>query len=133
MKKVFTNGCFDILHVGHVKYLQLSRNLGDWLIVGLNSDDSVRRLKGSHRPINTELDRKLILEALSCVDEVIIFNEDTPLNLILQVEPDIVTKGGDWAPKDIVGIDIVSKVVVIPSEEGYSTTNLIRGIRNDQT
>tara|TARA_B100001109_G_C18788887_1_gene439108 strand:- start:437 stop:832 length:396 start_codon:yes stop_codon:yes gene_type:complete len=128
--KIFTNGCFDILHRGHVEYLQASKALGDYLIVGLNSDDSVKRLKGSTRPINNQEDRKFVLLALTCVDEVIIFNEDTPYNLIKNIQPDILTKGGDYIKEDIVGYDIVDKTVVIPFTNGYSTTDTVRKIND---
>ena len=121
---VFTNGCFDILHVGHIQYLEQSRALGDKLIVGLNSDDSVRRLKGSNRPVNGQEDRKRLLMALRCVDEVVIFDEDTPYNLIASLEPDIITKGGDYWPEDVVGYGL-SRVVVLPYVDGKSTTRIL--------
>ena len=123
-RTVFTNGCFDILHVGHIQYLEQSRALGDRLIVGLNSDASVRRLKGSSRPVNNQDDRKRMLMALRCVDEVIIFQDDTPYDLIKQVKPDIITKGGDYAGLDVVGHDL-AQVVIISSKIGYSTTGVI--------
>ena len=126
---VFTNGCFDIIHRGHVSYLTEAKKLGNVLIIGLNSDDSVRRLKGSQRPINTELDRAAVLSALKPVDYVTIFDEDTPYELIQVVLPDILVKGGDYKPDDIVGADIVKanggKVIVIPLVEGISTTVII--------
>jgi rfaE bifunctional protein nucleotidyltransferase chain/domain len=121
---IFTNGCFDILHVGHIQYLEQSRALGDRLIVGLNSDASVRRLKGPSRPINSQADRRRMLQALRCVDEVVIFNEDTPYELIKSLRPDIITKGGDYAESDVVGNDL-ARVVIIPSKVGYSTTGVI--------
>lgn len=121
---VFTNGCFDILHRGHIEYLEQSRKLGTKLIVGLNSDSSVKKLKGDTRPINNEQDRKLALEALRCVDEVIIFTEDTPNNLIDQVKPDIITKGGDYNTNNVVGSDR-AKVIILPFVEGFSTTNIV--------
>jgi D-beta-D-heptose 7-phosphate kinase/D-beta-D-heptose 1-phosphate adenosyltransferase len=124
-KVIFTNGCFDILHRGHIDYLKKSKALGDKLIVGLNSDESVRRLKGLCRPINSENDRKYILESLDCVDEVIIFNEDTPYDLIKTINPSIITKGGDYKNiEDVVGYDIAT-VVLIPFVEGYSTTKIL--------
>jgi D-beta-D-heptose 7-phosphate kinase/D-beta-D-heptose 1-phosphate adenosyltransferase len=123
-KVIFTNGCFDILHRGHVEYLRKSRELGARLIVGLNSDASVRRLKGDSRPINKQDDRKRVLESLDCVDEVIIFDEDTPRSLIERVKPDVITKGGDYRPKDVVGNDLAS-VVIVPLVEGYSTTKIV--------
>lgn len=126
---VFTNGCFDVLHVGHVRYLQQARKLGDKLVVGLNSDDSVKRLKGSSRPIVGEADRREVLLALSCVDEVYLFEEDTPLNLIISVKPDILVKGGDYNIEDIVGAKEVlswgGKVQALNFHDGFSSTDLI--------
>jgi rfaE bifunctional protein nucleotidyltransferase chain/domain len=121
---IFTNGCFDILHVGHIQYLEQSRALGDRLVVGLNSDASVRRLKGPTRPVNSQEDRKRMLEALRCVDEVIIFNEDTPYELIKSLNPSIITKGGDYRPDNVVGQDL-SQVVVLPYVKGKSTTRIL--------
>ena len=121
---IFTNGCFDILHVGHIQYLEQSRALGDKLIVGLNSDASVRRLNGSTRPVNSQDDRKRMLEALRCVDEVIIFEEDTPHELIKRIRPDIITKGGDYREEEVVGYGL-SKVVVMPYVKGKSTTGIL--------
>jgi D-beta-D-heptose 7-phosphate kinase/D-beta-D-heptose 1-phosphate adenosyltransferase len=121
---IFTNGCFDILHVGHIQYLEQSRALGDRLVVGLNSDASVHRLKGPTRPVNSQEDRKRMLEALRCVDEVIIFNEDTPYELIKSLNPSIITKGGDYRPEDVVGQDL-SQVVVLPYVNGKSTTRIL--------
>lgn len=128
--KIFTNGCFDILHRGHIEYLEASKALGNHLVVGLNSDASVQKLKGFTRPINNQEDRKYVLLALTCVDEVVIFNEDTPYNLIKDIQPDILTKGGDYIKEDIVGYDIVSKTVVIPFTDGYSTTETVRKIND---
>ena len=110
-KIVFTNGCFDILHVGHVRYLEQARELGDILIVGVNSDSSVRRLKGPKRPINREQDRVELLAALDCVNHVIIFEEDTPYKLIKEIQPDILVKGGDYTASEVVGGDIVEETV----------------------
>ena len=128
-KIVFTNGCFDILHVGHVRYLNEARKLGDVLIVGINSDASVKRLKGDARPINGLNDRMEVLAALSCVDHVIPFEDDTPHELVSDIQPDILVKGGDYRPEDVVGKDIVEakggKVVIIPLVEGKSTTSMI--------
>ena len=121
---IFTNGCFDILHKGHVEYLKQSKQLGDKLIVGLNSDTSVKKLKGDDRPINNQQDRKAVLESLDCVDEVIIFDEDTPYELIKQIQPDIITKGGDYSFDTVVGNDL-AEVVIIPSIEGYSTSKIL--------
>lgn len=132
-KTVFTNGCFDILHPGHVQYLLASRALGDQLVVGLNSDTSVRKLKGSERPINNQDYRKAMLEALSCVDQVIIFDEETPEKLIRNLRPDVITKGGDYTKETVVGYDLVPETVILPLLEGHSTTNIITRIQNDQT
>lgn len=126
---IFTNGCFDILHVGHLQYLEQSRALGTRLVVGLNSDDSVRRLKGSGRPINNQVNRKRMLEALRCVDEVHVFNEDTPYELIQRIRPDIVTKGGDYQPHEVVGSDL-SRVVILPYVEGMSSTRILQHERS---
>ncbi len=127
-KVVFTNGCFDLLHYGHIYYLSQAADLGDYLIVGLNADASVQRLKGRHRPIKDEKNRLHILAALSFVDAVILFQEDTPYQLIQLIQPDILVKGGDWQAKDIIGSDIVlekgGKVLSLPFIEGYSTTAL---------
>ncbi len=121
---VFTNGCFDILHAGHVAYLEQSRALGKSLVVGLNSDASVRRLKGDRRPINSQEDRKKVLLALRAVDAVYIFDEDTPYGLIKRVKPDIITKGGDYREQEVVGHDL-AKVVILPYVDGKSTTGVI--------
>ena len=133
-KLVFTNGCFDIIHEGHVDYLLKARNLGDALIVGLNSDDSVRRLKGPLRPINDVNARAIVLASMFFVDYVIVFNEDTPFNLIKSVKPDILVKGGDYKRDIVVGADFVElnggKVVIIPFLEGFSTTTIIDKIKN---
>jgi D-beta-D-heptose 7-phosphate kinase/D-beta-D-heptose 1-phosphate adenosyltransferase len=128
VKKIFTNGCFDILHVGHVELLNHAKSLGDYLIVGLNSDTSVKKLKGDSRPINKEQDRKRILESLKSVDEVIIFEEETPLNLIKEIKPDIIVKGGDYKKEDVVGNDL-SEVIIFNFVEGYSTTKTIERIK----
>ncbi|TLS74181.1 D-glycero-beta-D-manno-heptose 1-phosphate adenylyltransferase [Mariprofundus erugo] len=129
---VFTNGCFDLLHPGHIDYLSRARALGDALIVGLNDDDSIRRLKGESRPVNPLADRAIMLAALRSVDLVVPFSEDTPLKLISALKPDILVKGGDYEPANIVGAEVVlaagGKVVVMPFIEGYSTTRLIRRI-----
>lgn len=131
---VFTNGCFDILHLGHIKYLQKAKELGDILVVGLNSDISVRNLKGNKRPIFNQDERSQILLALSCVDFVIFFDEKTPLRLIKQIKPDVLVKGGDWKTEDIVGSDfVINRGGVVRSlnfEDGYSTTKTIEKILN---
>jgi D-glycero-beta-D-manno-heptose 1-phosphate adenylyltransferase len=130
---VFTNGVFDLLHVGHLRYLQHARALGDALIVGLNSDESVRQVKGPGRPITPEGERAEILEALACVDGVVIFGEATPHDLIAALQPDILVKGADWAENAIVGRDVVEgrggRVVRVPIERGHSTTALVEKIR----
>ena len=131
---VFTNGVFDILHPGHVRYLQAARRHGDLLIVGLNSDASVRRNKGPLRPINPENERAEVVAALACVDAVSIFDEDTPEAIIRRVQPDILVKGADWPADQIVGRDTVEarggQVILEPVEQGYSTTRLIERAQN---
>lgn len=126
---VFTNGCFDLLHVGHLRLLERARSLGDTLIVGLNSDRSVRELKGAERPVIPEAERAEMLAGLAAVDYVVIFDEPTPLNLIKAIMPNVLVKGGDWTPETIVGRaeveDAGGKVVVIPLAEWYSTSGLI--------
>jgi D-beta-D-heptose 7-phosphate kinase/D-beta-D-heptose 1-phosphate adenosyltransferase len=129
---VFTNGCFDVLHRGHIEYLKESRKLGIKLIVGLNSDASVKRLKGESRPINNQDDRKAILLALRCVDQVEIFEEDTPYELIRRLKVDLITKGGDYLPHQVVGNDIV-KVAILPYLEGHSTTRTIYALNGNCT
>ena len=129
---VFTNGCFDILHLGHVKYLQEAKKLGDVLIVGLNSDKSVRRLKGEGRPINPQFDRAYVLASLEAVDYVVIFDEDTPYELIKRVQPDILVKGADYKDKEVVGSDIAKKTVLIDFVEGKSTTKIVERILGDR-
>jgi rfaE bifunctional protein nucleotidyltransferase chain/domain len=129
---VFTNGCFDILHLGHTTYLEAARNLGDVLMVGVNSDASVKRLKGAARPVNTEFDRASVLSALRSVDFTCIFDEDTPLELIRALQPDVLVKGGDYTLATIVGADIVAaqggQIVVIPLVDGKSTTRIIERV-----
>lgn len=131
---VFTNGVFDILHAGHTTYLDAARALGDILVVGLNTDASVKRLKGPERPINTESDRATVLQALRSVDHVVLFEQDTPLELITAIVPDILVKGGDYTRETIVGADVVEehggRVVTIPLVEGRSTTNVITRARS---
>ena len=131
-KVVFTNGCFDIIHKGHVTYLNEAKSLGDHLIVGINSDDSVKRLKGKDRPVNNESDRAFVLDNLKSVDDVLIFNEDTPYDIIKEIIPDLLVKGGDWKEEDIVGSDIVKKnggkVISLQFVNNYSTTNILEKI-----
>lgn len=134
-KKVgFTNGCFDILHYGHIKYLEKAKQLSDVLVVAVNSDSSVKKIKGSGRPINKQFARIAVLSALSCIDYLTVFSEDTPLKLIKLLSPDILIKGGDWKMEDIVGADFVKsyggKIITIPYLKGYSTTKLIEKINN---
>ena len=128
---VFTNGCFDVLHRGHVEYLKASKALGKRLIVGLNSDASVQKLKPG-RPINNQDDRKAVLLALRWVDEVIIFDEPTPLQLIHKLKPDIITKGGDYEPEQVVGFTLVKRVVIIPFLDGYSSTRIINATQGNR-
>lgn len=131
-KVVFTNGCFDLLHVGHVRYLQEAKRLGDLLVVGVNSDASVKVLKGASRPIQNENDRAEILAALGCVDFTVIFTEETPANLIKEVKPDFLVKGGDWKIDQIVGADFVQsyggQVLSLNFIEGRSTTKIIEKV-----
>jgi D-beta-D-heptose 7-phosphate kinase/D-beta-D-heptose 1-phosphate adenosyltransferase len=130
---VFTNGVFDLLHVGHLRYLQQARALGDALIVGLNSDRSVRANKGAGRPITPETERAEILSALACVDGAVVFDEDTPHEIIVALQPDVLVKGADWAADAIVGRDVVEarggRVVRVPIEAGHSTSALVEKIR----
>jgi D-beta-D-heptose 7-phosphate kinase/D-beta-D-heptose 1-phosphate adenosyltransferase len=130
---VFTNGVFDLLHPGHLRYLTQARDLGDLLIVGVNSDRSVSANKGESRPVTPELERVEILEALTCVDAVVVFDEDTPHAVISALQPDVLVKGADWPEDAIVGRDIVEarggRVVRVPVERGYSTTAIIERIR----
>lgn len=134
---VFTNGCFDILHAGHAQYLEQAKALGDILIVGLNSDASVKRLKGPERPVVSEQDRAFLIAALECVDFVVVFEEDTPFELIRVLRPDVLVKGGDWPVERIVGSDLVTatggRVISLPFKEGLSTTELVRRIRTLQS
>lgn len=132
---VFTNGCFDLLHRGHTEYLAAARDLGDLLVVALNTDDSVRRLKGRGRPVTGEDDRARTLAALECVDIVTLFDQDTPLELITALAPDVLVKGGDYDEETVVGADAVraagGRVAIIPLVEGRSTSGLLRRIREE--
>lgn len=136
-KIVFTNGCFDLLHLGHIRYLQEAKNLGDCLIVGLNSDSSVRALKGEKRPLVPQQERAEIISSLSCVDYVVIFDELTPENLILSLKPHLQVKGGDYKIEEIPERKAVEsyggKVVIVPYVKGYSTTNLVEKILEQYT
>ena len=133
-KIVFTNGCFDIIHKGHVAYLVEAKKLGDLLVIGLNSDASVKRLKGPERPINNEFDRQYVMSQLKPVDFVEIFSEDTPLNLILKIMPKILVKGGDWKIEQIVGgkevVEAGGEVFSLNFVDGYSTTSIIHKIQS---
>ncbi|MFC2491679.1 MAG: D-glycero-beta-D-manno-heptose-7-phosphate kinase [Campylobacter curvus] len=129
-KAIFTNGCFDILHAGHTRYLAKARDFGDILIVGLNSDASVRRLKGESRPINSQLDRACVLSGLGFVDYVVIFDEDTPLELIKKLRPDILVKGADYEGKEVVGSDIVKDVRLVEFVDGKSTSAIVKRIKD---
>jgi len=125
MSVVFTNGCFDIIHRAHIELLEYCASIGEYVVVGLNSDNSVRRLKGSARPINTEQDRKCILEACRYVNKVIIFSEDTPYELIKTVKPNIIVKGGDYTKESVVGSDLC-EVRIFGYKDGYSTTRILQ-------
>lgn len=131
---VFTNGCFDLLHYGHIQYLTAAKSLGDKLIIGINSTSSVQRLKGKHRPINDDLTRLSILASFYFVDAIMVFSEDTPYELIQKIQPDILVKGGDYSIENIVGADIVlgkgGIVKSLPFIEGYSTTNIENKIKD---
>jgi rfaE bifunctional protein nucleotidyltransferase chain/domain len=131
-KIVFTNGCFDILHAGHVRYLAQAKRLGDVMILGLNTDSSVHRIKGPTRPINCKGDRAEVLSALKSIDYVVLFDEETPINLISTIVPDFLVKGGDYIAEEVVGYDVVKnnggETVIIPLLEGRSTTKIIEKI-----
>jgi len=134
---VFTNGVFDLLHPGHVRYLQAARAEGDLLVVGINSDRSVRAIKGPDRPITPEAERAEILGALACVDAVVVFDEETPAEIVRAVQPDVLVKGADWAADAIVGRDTVEarggRVVRVPVEAGWSTSSILEKIRRRGT
>lgn len=126
---VFTNGVFDIIHKGHVAYLQEARKLGDVLVVGLNSDQSVKKLKGPNRPLHTAEDRAYVLAGLQCIDLIIIFEEETPLQLLSQIKPHVLVKGGDYRLEDVVGREFADKTVLIDFVQGYSTTRIIEKLK----
>lgn len=130
-KIVFSNGCFDILHVGHIEYLKQAKALGDILVIGLNSDSSIKKLKGPSRPINNQIDREKLLIALGCVDFVIVFDEETPQNLIEKIKPDILVKGGDYKIENIIGREFAKEVKVLDFIPNKSTTNIIKKIKGD--
>lgn len=129
-KIVFTNGCFDILHKGHVAYLQQARDLGDILIVGLNSDSSVKNLKGPDRPINNEEDRAFVLGGLASIDHLVIFTEPTPYEILSKIKPDVLVKGGDYKIGEVVGAEFARETCLIDFVEGYSTTRIIRKMQS---
>ena len=129
MSLVFTNGCFDVIHRGHIELLRFCKGEGNTVFVGINSDKSVKRLKGESRPINNQEDRKLILESLKYVDKVFVFDEDTPYNLIKSINPDVIVKGSDYKKEEVVGADLC-EVSIFENVEGYSTTKTIQNISN---
>lgn len=132
-KIVFTNGCFDIIHLGHIDYLSKAKDLGNILLIGLNTDDSIKRIKGNNRPIKDQHERAIMLASLQFVDGVILFNDDTPYDLIKKIEPDILVKGSDYKKEEIVGADIIKntggEIITIDFLEGYSTTSILDKIR----
>lgn len=134
-KIVFTNGCFDIIHLGHLDYLSKAKDLGDKLIIGLNTDDSVKRIKGTSRPITDEYSRAMILSSIRFIDAIALFKEDTPYNLIKIVKPDVLVKGSDYKTDDIIGGDIVKnnggEIKTIDFLEGYSTSSILNKIKNN--
>ena len=134
-KIVFTNGCFDLIHLGHIEILARSSDFGDKLIIGVNSDLSIKKLKGENRPIIEESSRIRQLSALEFVDAVVLFDEETPIKLIETIKPDVITKGGDYTAKNVVGNKVVNQkngeVVIIPLTQGYSTTSILNKIKND--
>ena len=133
-KLVFTNGCFDLVHRGHLHVLRQAKEAGDLLIVGINTDRSVRMIKGAARPILSEIDRSELIASMEMVDYVVLFDEPTPIDLIAAIKPDVLAKGGDWGPDQVIGADLVrregGRVAVIPYLKGFSTTEIIERIRN---
>jgi D-beta-D-heptose 7-phosphate kinase/D-beta-D-heptose 1-phosphate adenosyltransferase len=129
-KIIFTNGCFDLLHPGHVYLLETAKSLGRVLIVGLNSDSSIRRIKGKNRPINNQNDRAAVLQGIESVDKIIIFKEDTPYNLIKAIKPDVLVKGSDYRDAEIIGREFAGKTIRVRQLKGKSTTNLIKKLSN---
>lgn len=124
-KTAFTNGCFDILHKGHIAYLREAKKLSNILVLGLNSDESVKRLKGQNRPVNNQDDRAFVLSEITSIDYIVIFHEDTPYELLSQIKPDILVKGGDYKVDEVVGREFAQETVLIDFVEGYSTTSII--------
>jgi D-glycero-beta-D-manno-heptose 1-phosphate adenylyltransferase len=129
-KIVFTNGCFDILHKGHVAYLQEAKNLGDVLVLGLNSDASVKEIKGPERPLNNELDRAFVLAGLACIDYILVFTEPTPYEILSKIKPHILVKGGDYKIEDVIGSEFAGETQLIQFVEGYSTTKIINKLKS---
>ena len=134
-KIVFTNGCFDLIHLGHIEVIARSADLGDILIIGVNTDNSIKRLKGKNRPIVEEISRAKQLAALEFVDAVVFFDQDTPMDLIKMINPNVITKGGDYNTDQVIGNDIVTQnngeVVIIPLTQGYSTTSILEKIKDE--
>tara|TARA_B100002052_G_C15635860_1_gene486106 strand:- start:169 stop:663 length:495 start_codon:yes stop_codon:yes gene_type:complete len=134
-KIVFTNGCFDLIHLGHIEVIARSADLGDILIIGVNTDSSIKRLKGKNRPIVEEISRSKQLAALEFVDAVVFFDQDTPINLIKMINPNVITKGGDYNTDQVIGKDIVTQnngeIVIIPLTQGYSTTSILEKIKDE--
>ena len=134
-KIVFTNGCFDLIHLGHIEVIARSADLGDILIIGVNTDNSIKRLKGKNRPIVEEISRAKQLAALEFVDAVVFFDQDTPIDLIKMINPNVITKGGDYNTDQVIGNDIVTQnngeVVIIPLTQGYSTTSILKKIKDE--
>ena len=134
-KIVFTNGCFDLIHLGHIEIIARSADLGDILIIGVNTDNSIKKLKGKNRPIVEEISRAKQLAALEFVDAVVLFDQDTPIDLIKMINPNIITKGGDYNTDQVIGNDIVTQndgeVIIIPLTQGYSTTSILEKIKNE--
>ena len=134
-KIVFTNGCFDLIHLGHIELIARSADLGDILIIGVNTDNSIKRLKGKNRPIVEEISRAKQLAALEFVDAVVFFDQDTPMDLIKMINPNVITKGGDYNTDQVIGNDIVTQnngeVVIIPLTQGYSTTSILEKIKDE--
>ena len=134
-KIVFTNGCFDLIHLGHIEVLARSADLGDILIIGVNTDSSIKKIKGNNRPIIEESSRAKQLAALEFVDAVVLFNEETPFELINLIQPDVITKGGDYKTEDVIGNQTINEkggeIIIIPLTQGYSTTTILNKIKND--
>tara|TARA_R100000700_G_C3039778_1_gene64370 strand:- start:13 stop:414 length:402 start_codon:yes stop_codon:yes gene_type:complete len=128
-KTIFTNGCFDVIHRGHIELLKFCKGFGK-VVVGLNSDESIRRIKGPRRPVFKCADRKFMLESCKYVDRVVVFEEDTPIELIKKIKPDIIVKGGDYKKEDVVGNDICEQIIIFNYLDGYSTTQILEDLNN---